>query len=235
MMNAYILLADDDALLVKSLSFLLKQEGYEVRTESTAAKAIEAVRQSTPDLLLLDIGLPDLNGVEVCRRLRQSWIGPIIMLTGRRHDTDKVLGLDAGADDYVVKPFVTSELLARIRAALRRSHQPAVAGTRVGEIVIGGIRLDPSARKAWVDEQPVTLSAREYDLLLLLAERAGQAVTRQTILDRIWGADFVGDLGALDVYIRALRKKIEPDPDQPSYIRTLRGVGYRLEAPGDDA
>jgi DNA-binding response OmpR family regulator len=156
------------------------------------------------------------------------------MLTGRRHDTDKVIGLDAGTDDYVVKPFVTSELLARIRAALRRSRQPATAGSATGNIVVGGIRLDPGARKTWVDQQPVPLSAREFDLLLLLAERAGQAVTRQSILDRIWGADFVGDVGALDVYIRALRKKIEPDPDQPAYIKTLRGVGYRLEAPEDD-
>ena len=232
-MTAHILLVDDDALLVKSLSFLLRQEGYEIRAESTACTAIESVRQSSPDLVLLDIGLPDLNGVEACRRLRQSWTGPIIMLTGRRHDTDKVIGLDAGADDYVVKPFVTSELLARIRAALRRSHL-STTGAAGGEIVVGGIRLDTGARKVWVDGQPVTLSAREYDLLLLLAERTGQAVTRQFILDRIWGPDFVGDLGALDVYIRAIRKKIEPDPDQPSYIRTLRGVGYRLEAPGDD-
>ena len=230
-MNAYVLLVDDDALLVKSLTFLLRQEGYEVRSAATALQALEAVRQSSPDLVLLDIGLPDLNGVETCRRLRQTWTGPIIMLTGRRHDTDKVIGLDAGADDYVVKPFVTSELLARIRAALRRSRQPAMAGSATGNIVVGGIRLDPGARKTWVDQQPVPLSAREFDLLLLLAERAGQAVTRQSILDRIWGADFVGDVGALDVYIRALRKKIEPDPDRPAYIHTVRGVGYRLEPP----
>jgi DNA-binding response OmpR family regulator len=233
-MNAYLLLVDDDALLVKSLSFLLRQEGYDVRAAATAQDAISAVRQSPPDLVLLDIGLPDLNGVETCRRLRQAWVGPIIMLTGRRHDTDKVIGLDAGADDYVVKPFVTNELLARIRAALRRARLPAVTGANGGEVAVGRIRLDPGSRKAWVEGLEVPLTAREFDLLLLLAERAGQAVTRQTIFDRIWGPDFVGDLGALDVYIRALRKKIEPDPDQPTYIRTLRGVGYRLEAPEDD-
>jgi DNA-binding response OmpR family regulator len=213
---------------------LLRQEGYEVRAASTAQDAIVAVHQSPPDLVLLDIGLPDLNGVEACRRLRQEWSGPIIMLTGRRQDTDKVIGLDAGADDYVVKPFVTNELLARIRAALRRSHLPAMTASEGGEIEVGRIRLDPGARKVRVAGQAVEMSAREFDLLLLLAERAGQAVTRQTILDRIWGADFIGDLGALDVYIRALRKKVEPDADQPTYIRTLRGVGYRLEAPEDD-
>jgi DNA-binding response OmpR family regulator len=232
-MNACILLVDDDSLLVKSLTFLLKQEGYDVRTESSATAAIEAVRRSAPDLMLLDIGLPDLNGVEACRRLRQHWQGPIIVLTGRRHDTDKVLGLDAGADDYVVKPFVSSELLARIRAALRRAHQPAMPGAATTQLTIGQLRLDTGARKVWVGEQLAALSAREYDLLQLLAERSGQAVTRQFILDRIWGSDFVGDLGALDVYIRALRKKIEPDPDHPTYIKTLRGVGYRMESSPD--
>jgi DNA-binding response OmpR family regulator len=234
-MNSYILLVDDDALLAKSLTFLLSQEGYEVRAVATAGEALASVRHGPPDLVILDIGLPDLNGVEACRRLRMTWSGPIIMLTGRRHDTDKVVGLDAGADDYVVKPFVTSELLARVRAVLRRARQPAVVGAAGGEIAVGAIRIDTRARTLRSGGRPITLSAREYDLLLLLAERAGQAVTRQYILDRIWGPDFVGDLGALDVYIRALRKKIEPDPDHPTYVRTLRGVGYRFEATEDDA
>jgi DNA-binding response OmpR family regulator len=233
-MNGLILLVDDDALLVKSLSFLLRQEGYTVRDTATAMGALEAVRRGPPDLVILDIGLPDLNGVEACRRLRRTWDGPVIMLTGRRQDTDKVIGLDAGADDYVVKPFVTNELLARIRAALRRTRGASAAGG-VDSITVGRVRLETGARRVWVGEQEIALSAREYDLLLLLAERPGQAVTRQFILDRIWGPDFVGDLGALDVYIRALRKKIEPEPDEPVYIRTLRGIGYRLEAPGDVA
>ena len=234
-MNTYILLVDDDALLVKSLTFLLRQEGYAVRAAASAASATEIVRQGSPDLIILDVGLPDLSGVELCRRFRQVWSGPIVMLTGRRHDTDKVIGLDAGADDYVVKPFVTSELLARLRALLRRVPRVAVCGATGTPYTVGAIRIDPGARKVWVNGQLVALSAREYDLLVLLAERAGQAVPRQYILDHIWGADFIGDLGALDVYIRMLRKKIEPDPDQPTYIRTLRGVGYRLEAPEDVA
>ena len=234
-MNALILLVDDDTLLVKSLSFLLRQDGYEVLAATSAAEATEAVRRSSPDLIILDVGLPDLNGVEVCRRLRLIGATPIIMLTGRRHDTDKVLGLDAGADDYVVKPFVTSELLARVRAVLRRARQASTPGGTVAPFVVGAIRIDRGARKVWVNDQPVALTAREYDLLALLAGQAGRAVSRQYILDRIWGTDFVGDLGALDVYIRALRKKLEPNPDQPSYIRTLRGVGYRLEAPEDVA
>lgn len=234
-MNSYVLIVDDDALLVKSLSYLLRQEGYEVGAVLTGDEALETVRRGPPDLIVLDVGLPDLNGVEVCRRLRSTWHGPIIMLTGRRHDVDKVVGLDAGADDYVVKPFVTSELLARVRAVLRRSGQVSGARNGSGEIVVGAIRIDTGARKVWNDDHPVSLSAREYDLLFLLAQRAGTAVTRQYILDRIWGPDFVGDLGALDVYIRALRKKIEVDPDQPRYIRTLRGVGYRFEVAEDGA
>jgi two-component system, OmpR family, response regulator VicR len=233
-MRSYILLIDDDALLTKSLGFLLRQEGYEVRAAASGGEALDAIRGSPPDLVVLDVGLPDLNGVEVCRRLRSGWDGPIIMLTGRRHDTDKVLGLDAGADDYVIKPFVTSELLARVRAVLRRGRRPTT-GTPADSLVVGAIRIDRRAREVWRNDHPLRLSAREYDLLLLLAERAGQAVPRRYIMDRIWGPEFVGDLGALDVYIRALRKKIEPDPDRPIYLRTLRGVGYRFEAPGVDA
>jgi DNA-binding response OmpR family regulator len=224
-----ILLVDDDALLVKSLTFLLRQDGYEVRSSATAVEAIESVRAAPPDLVILDIGLPDLTGVEACRRIRASWTGPIIMLTGRRQETDKVIGLDAGADDYLVKPVGSNELLARVRAGIRRWHMSPTNADASGTITVGQIEIDTSARIVSVGGRRLQLSAREYDLLLLLAERAGQAVNRQFIIDRIWGVDFVGDLGALDVYIRLLRKKLEPDPEHPRYIRTLRGVGYRLD------
>ncbi|MCC6174533.1 MAG: response regulator transcription factor [Chloroflexi bacterium] len=230
-MESALLLVDDDPLLTDSLGFLLRREGYAVSVAATATEMLEHARRSPPDLVLLDVGLPDLNGVEACRRLRTFWNGPVIMLTGRRQETDKVIGLDAGADDYVTKPFSSTELLARIRAGLRRARQPAAGPAVLGELAAGGLRIDRDARTVSVDERPVQLSAREFDLLLLLAERAGSVLTRRYLFDSIWGADFFGDERALDVYIRAIRKKIEPDPDHPVYIHTVRGVGYRLEPP----
>ncbi|MGE3269118.1 MAG: response regulator [Chloroflexota bacterium] len=230
-MDRKLLIVDDDALMTDSLGFLLQQEGYQVTVASSGAEALAAARDVTPDLVLLDVGLPDLNGIEVCRRLRAFWNGPVIVLTARRQEADKVVGLDAGADDYVTKPFASSELLARIRANLRRSVQPAGGPAVLGEVVVGELHIDRSGRTVSMAGRPVHLSAREFDLLLLLAERAGMALPRQYLFETIWGPRFYGDERALDVYIRALRKKIEPDPDHPSYIVTVRGVGYRIEAP----
>jgi two-component system response regulator RegX3 len=230
-MDRRLLLVDDDPLMTDSLEFLLQQEGYEVTVAANGADALLTARTSPPDLVLLDVGLPDLNGVEVCRRLRLFWNGPVIVLTARRQEADKVVGLDAGADDYVTKPFSSSELLARIRANLRRAQQPAAGPAALGELVVGDLRIDRDARTVTMDGQSVHLSAREFDLLLLLAERAGMALPRRYLFDTIWGPRFYGDERALDVYIRALRKKIEPDPDRPAYIHTVRGVGYRLEPP----
>ena len=199
----------------------------------TAAAAFDVVRHAPPHLVLLDVGLPDLNGVEACRRLRAFWGGPIIMLTARRQETDKVIGLDAGADDYVTKPFAPSELLARIRAGLRRVHRDRADLATRGELVVGELRMDRDARTVVVRDRPIHLSAREFDLLQLLVERPGTVLTRRFLFDTIWGPDFFGDERALDVYIRALRKKVEPDPDTPSYIQTVRGVGYRLVSPDE--
>jgi DNA-binding response OmpR family regulator len=232
-MDSKLLLVDDDPLMTDSLEFLLRQEGYDVVVAASAGDALESARRTPPDLVLLDVGLPDLNGVEACRRLRAFWNGPVIMLTARRQEADKVIGLDAGADDYVTKPFASSELLARIRANLRRARQIGGGPSALGELVIGGVRIDRDARTVSVDGQAIHLSAREFDLLLLLAERAGMVLPRRYLFDTIWGANFYGDERALDVYIRSLRKKIEPDPDRPVYIHTVRGVGYRLEPPGD--
>ena len=229
-------MVDDDALLTDSLAFLLRQEGYDVSVADTAGAALDLARAAPPDLILLDVGLPDLNGVEACRRLRAFWAGPVIMLTARRRETDTVIGLDAGADDYVVKPFAQSELLARIRAGLRRAHTSGTGGTGPtprGEVVVGELRMDRDARTLLVRDRAVHLSAREFDLLQLLLERPDVVLTRRYLFDTIWGADFFGDARALDVYIRALRKKIEPDPDAPSYIQTVRGVGYRLVSPDE--
>ena len=228
-----LLIVDDDPLMTDSLEFLLQQEGYDVAVAATGLDALHAARELPPDLVLLDVGLPDLNGIEVCRRLRTFWSGPVIVLTARRQDTDKVTGLDAGADDYVTKPFSSSELLARIRAGLRRGQQAATGPPALGELVVGELRINRDARTVTMAGRPVHLSARELDLLLLLAERAGMALPRRYLFDTIWGPRFYGDERALDVYIRALRKKIEPDPDRPAYIHTVRGVGYRLEQPAE--
>jgi len=232
-MDRRLLIVDDDPLLTDSLGFLLQQEGYDVAVAGTGSDALDIVRTSPPDLVLLDVGLPDLNGVEVCRRLRGFWNGPVIVLTARRQEADKVIGLDAGADDYVIKPFSSSELLARIRAGLRRAQQSVGGPTIAGELVVGELRINRDARTVTMAGQQIHLSARELDLLLLLAERAGMALPRRYLFDTIWGPRFYGDERALDVYIRSLRKKIEPDPDRPAYIHTVRGVGYRLEAPPD--
>src|SRR4051812_44243223 len=232
-MDRQLLIVDDDPLMTDSLAFLLQQEGYEVTVAPTGTDALQAARTNPPDLVLLDVGLPDLNGVEVCRRLRQFWNGPVIVLTARRQEADKVIGLDAGADDYVTKPFSSSELLARIRAGLRRAQQSVGGPAIIGELVVGDLRINRDARTVTMAGQPIHLSARELDLLLLLAERAGMALPRRYLFDTIWGPRFYGDERALDVYIRSLRKKIEPDPDRPAYIHTVRGVGYRLEQPPD--
>lgn len=233
-MPARILVVDDDTLLTDSLDFLLKQEGYDVTVAGTAMDAMSLVRRWTPDLMLLDVGLPDLSGVEACRRMRAEWSGPIIMLTARRQDADKVIGLDSGADDYVTKPFVSTELLARVRAALRRVLHTGRGPIPLGEIAIRDMLIDRNARVVSMNGAPVYLSAREYDILVLLAERPGHVVPRRVLIDTIWGPDFYGDERALDVYIRAIRKKIEPDPERPEYLQTVRGVGYRLMTAGDD-
>jgi two-component system response regulator RegX3 len=232
-MGRRLLIIDDDPLMTDSLEFLLQQEGYDVAVAGTGSDALESVRTSPPDLVLLDVGLPDLNGVEVCRRLRAFWNGPVIVLTARRQEADKIIGLDAGADDYVTKPFASSELLARIRAGLRRSAQSIAGPAVAGEVVVGALHINRDARTVTMDGRPIHLSARELDLLLLLAERAGMALPRRYLFDTIWGPRFYGDERALDVYIRSLRKKIEPDPDRPVYIHTVRGVGYRIEQPSD--
>lgn len=232
-MTATILLVDDDPLLTDSLGYILRQEGYTVLVAATGAEAIERVGRDEPELVLLDVSLPDLSGVEVCRRIRGSGNAGVIMLTARRQESDKIVGLDAGADDYITKPFTVGELLARVRAGLRRGRRAATGGDE--PIRIGGLEVDVGAHRVLVDGKPAEFSAREFELLRLLAERAGRVVTRRTLFDTVWGPDFYGDERALDVYIRLLRKKIEPDPDRPVYIRTVRGVGYRLAAPDDVA
>jgi two-component system response regulator RegX3 len=226
-----VVVVEDDPLQAESLAFILRQEGYIVELAATGAEGLAAVARSqpAPDTVLLDVALPDLSGVEVARRLRAGSNVPIIMLTARRNEIDKITGLDAGADDYVTKPFSHGELLARIRAQIRRGPQ-AVGSSELGHGVytIGGLRIDTGMRRLTRDERVIDVSAREFDILRLLAEAAGRVVERQQLFGSVWGPSFYGDERALDVYIRMIRKKIEPDASRPMYLHTVRGVGYRL-------
>jgi DNA-binding response OmpR family regulator len=225
-----VIVVEDDPLQAESLAFILRQEGYVVELASTGAEALAAARsQPAPDTVLLDVALPDLSGLEVARRLRAGSNVPIIMLTARRNEIDKITGLDAGADDYVTKPFSHAELLARIRAQIRRGPQAAApSDASHGVYTVGRLRIDTGMRRLTRDDRVIDLSAREFDILRLLAEAAGRVVERQQLFASVWGPSFYGDERALDVYIRMIRKKIEPDPSRPVYLHTLRGVGYRL-------
>ncbi len=223
-----VVVVEDDPLQAESLAFILRQEGYVVELASTGAEALAIARsQPAPDTVLLDVALPDLSGVEVARRLRAGSNVPIIMLTARRNEIDKITGLDAGADDYVTKPFSHGELLARIRAQIRRAPSGANAPGE-GVYTIGTLRIDTGMRRLTREERVIDVSAREFDILRLLAEAAGRVVERQQLFANVWGPSFYGDERALDVYVRMIRKKIEPDPGHPIYLHTVRGVGYRL-------
>src|SRR6266850_6589099 len=228
--SARVVVVEDDPLQAESLAFILRQEGYIVDLAATGAEALTIARaQPAPDTVLLDVALPDLSGVEVARRLRAGSNVPIIMLTARRNEIDKITGLDAGADDYVTKPFSHGELLARIRAQIRRGPQGAAPPDAThGVFEVGGLRLDTGMRRLTRDGRVIDVSAREFDILRLLAEAAGRVVERQQLFASVWGPSFYGDERALDVYIRMIRKKIEPDPSSPMYLHTVRGVGYRL-------
>jgi DNA-binding response OmpR family regulator len=227
--SARVIVVEDDPLQAESLAFILRQEGYVVDLASTGAEALAMARtQPGPDTVLLDVALPDLSGVEVARRLRATSNVPIIMLTARRNEIDKITGLDAGADDYVTKPFSHGELLARIRAQIRRG--PSLPSPEMANAVytVGQLRLDTGMRRVSRAERVIDVSAREFEILRHLAEAGGRVVERQHLFASVWGPTFFGDERALDVYIRMIRKKIEPDPSRPIYLHTVRGVGYRL-------
>jgi two-component system response regulator RegX3 len=225
-----LVLVEDDALQAEALAFFLRQEGYAVELATTGAQALAAVRtHPTPDAVVLDVTLPDLNGIEVARRLRAGSSVPIIMLTARRQESDKIIGLDAGADDYVTKPFSHGELLARIRAQLRRRLRPEATEREPSAVfTVGNLELDAGRRRLTRAGSVVELSAREFDIVQLLAEAAGHVVGRRQLIRNIWGPDFVGDERALDVYVHKIRIKVEPEPSEPRYLHTVRGVGYRL-------
>jgi two-component system response regulator RegX3 len=223
-----ILVVEDDRVQAEFLAQVLRLEGYAVIVASTGSEGLANVNASPqPDLVLVDVMLPDLSGTEVVRRMRAASNVPIILVTSKRQVTDRVVGLDAGADDFVPKPFEPAELLARVRAQLRRTHS-VPHQTRAAVFNVGPISLDAGTHRVTMRGEVVQLSAREFAILRQLAQAAGNVVARRDLFTGVWGADFFGDEGALDVYIRRLRSKLESDPSHPRYIQTVRGTGFRL-------
>jgi two-component system, OmpR family, response regulator RegX3 len=223
-----ILVVEDEKSLSEPLAYLLRREGYEVSVVDNGLSAVEAVDQSPPDLMLLDLMLPGLAGTEVCREVRNRSSLPIIMLTAKDSEVDIVVGLELGADDYVTKPYSSRELLARIKAVLRRqSTDPDPAD---GVVEYHGIVLDSDRHQLQVRGEPVALPLKEFELLELLMVNAGRVLTRGQIIDRVWGSDYFGDTKTLDVHIKRLRSKIELRPSEPTIIVTVRGLGYRFES-----
>ena len=226
-----ILLIEDDEVIAEPLIFGLQDAGFHVLHSTDGKVGLALARSATPDLVLLDVMLPGLDGFAICRALRQESTVPILMLTARGQEMERVMGLELGADDYIVKPFSFRELLARVRASLRRRDLDRDAESPHDRLVVGEIVLDRTARQVWRREQLVDLSQREFDLLQTLMTHAGEAVTRQNLLDAVWGQTWIGDVRTLDVHVRWLREKVEDDPSNPRYIETVRGYGYRFAAP----
>lgn len=222
-----ILVVEDDATVLETLALNLRAEGYDVDMAEDGEVGLRLAREGKPDLVVLDVMLPQLDGLTVCRILRRESDVPIILLTARGTETDKIIGLETGADDYIVKPFSLGEFLARVRAALRRgrsAHAPQV------ELVSGDLRLDVVGRHAYRGQAELQLPAREFDLLAALMRNKGAVLTRELLLAQVWGDRFMGYARTVDVHIRWLRQKIEADPSSPTRITTVRGVGYRFEA-----
>ena len=223
---AKILVVDDEAVLVKGIRFNLQQEGYQVETGSDGEQAVELAREGSFDLIILDLMMPKIDGLQACMRIREFSDVPIIMLTAKSEDSDKLMGFACGADDYVTKPFNILELKARVRALLRRTAAAAAKQQEAGDLTVGHIRLDPAERSAWKDGAQVELTAKEFDLMELLMRNPGRVYSRENLLNVVWGYEYVGDYRTVDVHIRRLREKLERNPAEPEYILTKWGVGY---------
>jgi len=224
-----VLVVEDEESYSDALSYVLRKEGFDVAVAATGPEALAEFDRAGADIVLLDLMLPGLPGTEVCRQLRQVSMVPVIMVTAKDGEVDTVVGLELGADDYVTKPYSPRELVARIRAVLRRLHEPA-DGLAPAALEAGPVRMDVDRHVVSVDGADVRLPLKEFELLEMLLRNSGRVLTRGQLIDRVWGADYVGDTKTLDVHVKRLRAKIEPDPATPKYLVTVRGLGYKYEA-----
>jgi two-component system OmpR family response regulator len=234
MASSKILVVEDDQTLLDVLKYNLVKEGYNVVTAEDGIQALEVARSEKPEVIVLDIMLPKLDGLEVCRILRGEMTVPILMLTAKTEEIDKVLGLELGADDYMAKPFSMRELLARVRAMIRRTEmmKKEISFEKAAEpsaIKVGGLEIDLTGHRVFLSGSCLDLSPIEFDLLVFLLENRGRVFSRDHLLERVWGYDYAGDTRTVDVHIRWLRQKIEPDPAHPRHLLTVRGVGYKFE------
>ncbi len=228
--NDKILIVEDDHNLLDTLKYNLHKEGYEVVTAVDGAEALDVARREKPRLIILDLMLPKISGFEVCRILRKEMIVPILMLTAKAEETDKIVGLEIGADDYMTKPFSLRELLARARAMLRRVKMAETQpGVEEASLRVGDIRVDIARHQASKGTATLELTPKEFDLLAFLAKNRGFVFSRDQLLEKVWGYDFAGDTRTVDVHVRWLRQKIEMDPSNPKHLVTVRGTGYKLE------
>ncbi len=226
-----VLVIEDEESFIEALVVGLKREGFLVNVARDGVEGLELFERSRPDLILLDLWLPKKSGIDVCREIRSRSRIPIIMVTAKSSEIDTVVGLEVGADDYVTKPFRLRELVARIRAVMRRSGGPEEPDASAETLEIDGLTLDPERHEVHLDGAPLPLPLKEFELLELLMGNAGRVLTRETLIDRIWGPNYVGDTKTLDVHIKRLRAKVEHDPSRPSRITTVRGLGYKFEVP----
>mgnify|MGYP001338114470 FL=1 len=233
-MDKKILVVDDEQPIADILEFNLKKEGYDVIVAYDGEEALRKVEEEQPDLILLDVMLPQKDGMEVCREIRKKYNMPIIMLTAKDSEIDKVLGLEMGADDYVTKPFSNRELIARVKANLRRHQQESSKDEDKNEITVGSLTIHPEAYLVTKRGETIELTHREFELLHYLAKHLGQVMTREHLLQTVWGYDYFGDVRTVDVTVRRLREKVEDNPSRPAWIVTRRGVGYYLRNPDQE-
>jgi two-component system response regulator RegX3 len=224
---------EDEPSISDPLRSALEREGYQVGVAGSGADGLESVRRDEPDIVLLDLGLPDADGRDICRAIRSSSHVPIIMLTARGEETDRVVGLELGADDYLVKPFSMAELVARIRAVLRRAGAASDPPPATTAIEVGDVRIDAATHVATLSGKPLDLPRREFDLLHLLMRHAGTVLDRSKLMDEVWGVDWFGSTKTLDVHVAGLRRRLGDDATEPRYIHTVRGVGFRFSAPAE--
>lgn len=226
-----VLVVEDEESFVEALQVGLKREGFRVEVARDGMQALDIFDVIRPDLVLLDVMLPKMSGIDVCRQLRKRSQVPIIMVTAKSSEIDTVVGLEVGADDYIAKPYRLRELVARMRAVLRRAPLDRAGELSEGALVVGDISLDPEQHEVFIKGEHVALPLKEFELLHLLLANAGRVLPRETLIDRVWGSDYVGDTKTLDVHVKRLRAKIEDDPAHPKKIVTIRGLGYKYEKP----